>query len=50
VLTAARLVSHGHESPLHANELGPLLEKLNRIRYLLQWADSATEDAERRAP
>lgn len=33
-------------SPLYANELGPLREELNRIRYLLETEDEVGRDAE----
>jgi hypothetical protein len=51
VALAARLLSDGYESPLYANELGPLRDELNRIRYLLESTDEPVADpaAERRA-
>jgi hypothetical protein len=39
VALAERFLSDGYESPLYANELGPLREELNRIRFLLESAD-----------
>ena len=35
-LTVAISSRDGHASPLYGNELGPLREELNRIRYLLE--------------
>jgi hypothetical protein len=32
----ARFLSDGYASPLYANQLGPLREELNRIRFLLE--------------
>lgn len=49
VALAARLMRDGHRSPLYANELGPLREELNRIRYLLQWIDLADDEPGQRA-
>ena len=40
VASTARLLSNRGDSPLYANELGPLREELNRVRYLLESADS----------
>jgi hypothetical protein len=49
VALTVRLLTDGCQSPLYANELGPLREELNRIRYLLETADG--RDTERsRAP
>ncbi len=36
VALTARFLSDGFASPLYGNELGPLREELNRIRYLLE--------------
>jgi hypothetical protein len=49
VVLTVRLMCDGHRSPLYANELGPLREELNRIRYLLQCTDRADDELERRA-
>jgi hypothetical protein len=51
VALTERLLSDGSGSPLYANELEPLREELNRIRYLLEATDEpASEPAtERRA-
>ena len=51
VALAARFLSDGYASPLYGNELGPLREELNRIRYLLESSDESVSDpaAERRA-
>jgi hypothetical protein len=51
VALTARLLSDGYRSPLYANEVGPLRDELNRIRYLLESTDTpvADSDAERRA-
>jgi hypothetical protein len=43
VALTARLLSDGYESPLYGNELGPLREELNRIRFLLETPDTAVE-------
>jgi hypothetical protein len=51
VALTERLLSDGSESPLYANELGPLREELNRIRYLLESSDATSNQfaAERKA-
>jgi len=43
VALAARLLSNGYESPLYGNELEPLRQELNRIRYLLEASDAAPD-------
>ena len=49
VALAERLLSDGYASPLYGNEVGPLRDELNRIRYLLE-SDSAGElDPNRKA-
>ena len=40
VALTSRFLSDGQSSPLYANELGPLREELNRIRFLLEAGDS----------
>ena len=51
VALTARFLSDGYRSPLYGNELGPLREELNRIRYLLESTDEpvSDSDAERKA-
>jgi hypothetical protein len=51
VALTARFLSDGFGSPLYGNELGPLREELNRIRYLLESTDETMAEAatERRA-
>jgi hypothetical protein len=44
VALTSRLLSDGQSSPLYANEIGPLREELNRIRFLLEYADGAGLD------
>jgi len=44
VALTSRLISDGQSSPLYANEIGPLREELNRIRFLLEYADGAGFD------
>jgi hypothetical protein len=44
VALTSRLLSDGQSSPLYANEVGPLREELNRIRFLLECADGAGLD------
>ena len=44
VALTSRLLSDGQSSPLYANEIGPLREELNRIRFLLECADGAGLD------
>jgi hypothetical protein len=39
VALTARFLSNGYESPLYGDELEPLREELNRIRYLLETGD-----------
>ncbi len=43
VALAARFLSNGYESPLYGNELEPLREELNRIRYLLETAETPVD-------
>lgn len=51
VALTARFLSDGYGSPLYGNEVGPLREELNRIRYLLETTDELVSDPapERRA-
>jgi len=49
VALAERLITNGHESPLYGDRLGPLREELNRIRFLLDMEDAASDDRARRA-
>jgi hypothetical protein len=51
VALTERLLSDGSGSPLYANELEPLREELNRIRYLLEATDEPVSESatERRA-
>lgn len=44
VALTSRLLSDGQSSPLYANEIGPLREELNRIRFLLESTDEADLD------
>ena len=44
VALTSRFLSDGQSSPLYANEIGPLREELNRIRFLLECADRAALD------
>jgi hypothetical protein len=44
VALTSRLLSDGQSSPLYANEIGPLREELNRIRFLLETGDRAVLD------
>ena len=44
VALTARFLSDVYASPLYGNELGPLREELNRIRYLLESADEPVSD------
>jgi hypothetical protein len=39
VALVSRLLADGHSSPLYANEVEPLREELNRIRFLLELTD-----------
>jgi hypothetical protein len=43
VALTARFLSNGYESPLYGNELEPLREELNRIRYLLETSEAAVD-------
>jgi hypothetical protein len=43
VALTARFLSNGYESPLYGNELEPLREELNRIRYLLETSEAAAD-------
>jgi hypothetical protein len=43
VALTARFLSNGYESPLYANELEPLREELNRIRYLLETSEAPVD-------
>jgi hypothetical protein len=49
VALTARFLSNGYESPLYGNELEPLREELNRIRYLLETGDEVARDDARPA-
>ncbi len=49
VALTVRLLTDGCQSPLYANELGPLREELNRIRYLLETADGRDTERSRAA-
>jgi hypothetical protein len=40
VALTARFLSNGYESPLYGNELEPLREELNRIRYLVETSEA----------
>ena len=44
VALTARFLSDGYESPLYGNELRPLREELNRIRYVLESGDDARSE------
>jgi len=43
VALTARFLSDGYASPLYGNELEPLREELNRIRYLLETSETAVD-------
>jgi hypothetical protein len=43
VALTARFLSNGYASPLYGNELEPLREELNRIRYLLEASETAVD-------
>jgi hypothetical protein len=45
VALTMRFLTDGYESPLYGNELGPLREELNRIRYLLEYDAGQSRDA-----
>jgi len=49
VALTARLLTNGYESPLYQDQLGPLREELNRIRFLLEADDGASDHGARRA-
>jgi hypothetical protein len=49
VALTSRLISDGQSSPLYANEIGPLREELNRIRFHLETGDRAALDDARSA-
>jgi hypothetical protein len=50
VALAARFLSDGYGSPLYGNDVEPLREELNRIRYLLEASETPVDaPAERKA-
>jgi hypothetical protein len=43
VALTARFLSDGYGSPLYGNEVEPLREELNRIRYLLETSETPVD-------